>query len=107
MQQEEFIKLLSQLRIALFVVDEAHCISDWGHDFRPDYQRIHQLLNILPKNIGILATTATANNRVIEDIAKQLGNCEIIRGPLQRESLQLHKIHLPNTELKYAWLAKT
>lgn len=106
LQKDEFIKLLSQLRIALFVVDEAHCISDWGHDFRPDYRRIHQLLNILPKNIGILATTATANNRVIEDISNQLGNCEIIRGPLQRESLQLHKIHLPNTELKYAWLAK-
>lgn len=106
LQKEEFIQLLSQLRIALFVVDEAHCISDWGHDFRPDYRRIHHLLNILPKNIGILATTATANNRVIEDISNQLGNCEIIRGPLERKSLQLHKVHLPNTELKYAWLAK-
>ena len=106
LQKDEFIKLLSQLRIALFVVDEAHCISDWGHDFRPDYRRIHQLLNIFPKNIGILATTATANNRVIQDIAQQLGNCEVIRGPLQRESLQLHKVHSPTTELKYAWLAK-
>lgn len=79
LQKEEFIQLLSQLKIALFVVDEAHCISDWGHDFRPDYRRIRQLLNNLPSNIGVLATTATANNRVIEDVAKQLGDCEVIR----------------------------
>ncbi|MGE8000247.1 RecQ family ATP-dependent DNA helicase [Lysinibacillus sp. NPDC093190] len=106
LQKEEFIRLLSQLRIALFVVDEAHCISDWGHDFRPDYRRIKQLLDSLPSNIGVLATTATANNRVIQDVAKQLGDCEVIRGPLQRKSLKLHKIHLPTTELKYSWISK-
>ncbi|MEO4054464.1 RecQ family ATP-dependent DNA helicase [Solibacillus sp. CAU 1738] len=104
LQKEEFIQLLSQLKIALFVVDEAHCISDWGHDFRPDYRRIRQLLNNLPSNIGVLATTATANNRVIEDVAKQLGDCEVIRGPLLRESLNLHKIYLPTVEEKYAWI---
>ena len=104
LQKEEFIQLLSQLKIALFVVDEAHCISDWGHDFRPDYRRIRQLLNSLPSNIGVLATTATANNRVIEDVAKQLGNCEVIRGPLLRESLNLHKLYLPTLEEKCAWI---
>lgn len=106
LQKEEFIRLLSQLKVALFVVDEAHCISDWGHDFRPDYKRIKQLLDKLPSNIGVLATTATANNRVIQDIAMQLGDCEVIRGPLQRKSLKLHKIHLPTTELKYSWISK-
>lgn len=106
LQKEEFIRLLSQLRIALFVVDEAHCISDWGHDFRPDYRRIKQVLDSLPNNIGVLATTATANNRVIQDVAKQLSDCEIIRGPLQRKSLKLHKVHLPTTELKYSWISK-
>lgn len=106
LQKEEFMNLLSGLKVGLFVVDEAHCISDWGHDFRPDYRRIRNLLQILPKNIGILATTATANDRVIEDIAIQLGNCEIIRGPLIRKSIHLHKIHLPTAERKYAWLAK-
>lgn len=106
LQKEDFIQLLSQLKIGLFVVDEAHCISDWGHDFRPDYRRIHQLLQILPKNIAVLATTATANERVIADVANQLGDCEIIRGDLQRESLHLHKLYLPTTEKKYAWIAK-
>lgn len=106
LQKEEFIRLLSQLKVALFVVDEAHCISDWGHDFRPDYRRIKQLLDSLPSNVGVLATTATANDRVIQDVANQLGNCEVIRGPLLRESLHLHKIYLPTTEQKYAWILK-
>jgi ATP-dependent DNA helicase RecQ len=106
LQKVGFIQLLSQLKVGLFVVDEAHCISDWGHDFRPDYRRIHQLLQILPKNIAVLATTATANNRVIADVAEQLGDCEIIRGELQRESLYLHKIYLPTAEQKYAWIVQ-
>jgi ATP-dependent DNA helicase RecQ len=55
-------------KIGLFVVDEAHCISDWGHDFRPDYRRITRVLQSLPKNVPVLATTATANNRVVQDI---------------------------------------
>ncbi|WP_273129409.1 RecQ family ATP-dependent DNA helicase [Bacillus weihaiensis] len=106
LQNEDFVTLLSQLEIGLFVVDEAHCISDWGHDFRPDYRRIHHLLQILPENIAVLATTATANNRVVEDIVAQLGDCEVVRGDLQRESLHLHKIFLPTAEEKYAWIAK-
>jgi len=75
--------------VGLFVVDEAHCISDWGHDFRPDYRRIVGVLNALPPNIPVLATTATANDRVVEDVAVQLGNLGIARGPLVRESLRL------------------
>lgn len=104
LQKQEFVQLLSQLEVSLFVVDEAHCISDWGHDFRPDYRRINQLLQILPSNIAVLATTATANNRVVFDIVEQLGECEVIRGELQRESLYLHKLFLPTAEQKYAWI---
>ena len=81
--------------IGLFVVDEAHCISDWGHDFRPDYRRIVRILQALPKNIPVLATTATANNRVVDDITVQLGaNLKIFRGLLTRDSLQLQNIYL-------------
>ena len=73
-------------KVGLFVVDEAHCISDWGHDFRPDYRRIPQVLRAMPSDIPILATTATANNRVVEDIVTQLASGLVIqRGPLERE----------------------
>jgi ATP-dependent DNA helicase RecQ len=68
-------------KIGLFVVDEPHCISDWGHDFRPDYRRIVRILQALPPNIPVLATTATANNRVVNDILEQLSaNLRVIRG---------------------------
>jgi ATP-dependent DNA helicase RecQ len=77
-------------RIGLFVVDEAHCISDWGHDFRPDYRRIVRVLRALPPNVPVLATTATANDRVVTDLEEQLGpHLTTIRGPLTRESLNL------------------
>src|SRR5207245_4334908 len=82
--------------IGLFVVDEAHCISDWGHDFRPDYLRIARILQALPQNIPVLATTATANNRVVADVRTQLGpRVTVSRGPLVRESLRLQNISLP------------
>jgi ATP-dependent DNA helicase RecQ len=70
------------------VIDEAHCISDWGHDFRPDYRRLVRVLELLPSGVPVLCTTATANDRVIEDIQAQLG-AEFVtqRGPLARESL--------------------
>lgn len=67
-------------RIHFFVVDEAHCISDWGHDFRPDYQRIDRILRQLPANVAVLATTATANDRVVNDVAKQLGDGALLQG---------------------------
>jgi ATP-dependent DNA helicase RecQ len=94
-------------RIGLFVVDEAHCISDWGHDFRPDYRRIVRVLQALPQTIPALATTATANNRVVNDIITQLGaNLLISRGTLTRKSLQLQTLKLPSPAARMAWLAE-
>ncbi len=93
--------------IGLFVVDEAHCISDWGHDFRPDYRRIVRILRALPPNLPVLATTATANNRVVNDIVEQLGpRLSTIRGPLVRESLGLENIRIPSQAARLAWLAE-
>ena len=78
----------------LLVVDEAHCISDWGHDFRPDYRRLRTLLTELPPGVPVLATTATANARVSRDVAEQLGagtdgETLVLRGSLDRDSLHL------------------
>ena len=93
--------------IGLFVVDEAHCISDWGHDFRPDYRRIVEIIRMLPSNIPVLATTATANNRVVNDIRKQLGEDLLIsRGSLMRESLALQAIKLGGKEERLAWISE-
>lgn len=92
----------------LFVVDEAHCISDWGHDFRPDYRRIVRVLNALPGTIPVLATTATANDRVVADVISQLGrDIQLERGPLVRESLALQNITMPSPAARMAWLAQT
>ena len=94
--------------IGLFVIDEAHCISDWGHDFRPDYRLIIRVLQAMPSNVPVLATTATANNRVMEDVKAQLGdNIELIRGSLVRKSLKLQNISIPSPAARMAWLAKT
>ena len=99
--------VLGRINIGLFVVDEAHCISDWGHDFRPDYRRITRVLKLLPGNVPVLATTATANNRVVTDVADQLGGrLKIVRGPLLRESLSLQVIALPHQAARLAWLAE-
>jgi ATP-dependent DNA helicase RecQ len=93
-------------RVGLFVVDEAHCISDWGHDFRPNYRRIVRILRALPRTIPVLATTATANDRVVGDIVEQLGpNLEVQRGPLTRASLSLQNISLRSQAERMAWLA--
>jgi ATP-dependent DNA helicase RecQ len=90
----------------LVVVDEAHCISDWGHDFRPDYRRIRTLLEDLPAGTPVLATTATANERVIADVADQLGtDTLVLRGSLERESLHLAVLSLPSAAHRWAWLA--
>jgi ATP-dependent DNA helicase RecQ len=90
----------------LLVVDEAHCISDWGHDFRPDYRRIRTLLAELPTGIPVLATTATANARVSADVAEQLGaDVLVLRGSLDRESLRLGVVRLRTPELRLGWLA--
>jgi ATP-dependent DNA helicase RecQ len=98
----------------LLVVDEAHCISDWGHDFRPDYRRLRTLLAELPSGIPVLATTATANQRVTDDVAEQLGvhadgtsDAAVLvqRGTLDRESLRLGVVQLKTPEQRLAWLA--
>ncbi|WP_377319940.1 RecQ family ATP-dependent DNA helicase [Pimelobacter simplex] len=90
----------------LLVVDEAHCISDWGHDFRPDYRRIRTLLDDLPAGIPVLATTATANQRVTNDVAEQLGkDTLVLRGSLDRASLRLGVVRLKTAEQRLAWLA--
>lgn len=94
----------------LLVVDEAHCISDWGHDFRPDYRRLRTMLADLPPGVPVLATTATANARVTADVAEQLGtgagtDALVLRGPLDRESLSLGVLRLPDAAHRMAWLA--
>ena len=106
--------VLPQLAAAtgLLVVDEAHCISDWGHDFRPDYRRIRTLLGELPAGVPVLATTATANARVVADVAEQLAEdadgseTVVFRGSLDRESLRLGVLRLPTDAHRLAWLAE-
>jgi len=93
----------------LLVVDEAHCISDWGHDFRPDYRRIRSLLADLPAGIPVLATTATANARVVADVSEQLATGDdeqplVLRGDLDRDSLHLAVVRLPSNAQRLAWL---
>ena len=94
-------------RVAMLVIDEAHCISDWGHDFRPDYRRIERIARTLPPNVQMLGTTATANNRVLDDLTEVLGpNIQIMRGDLNRPSLLLQTIKLPSRVERLAWLAE-
>ena len=90
--------------IGLLVVDEAHCISDWGHDFRPDYRRLVNVLQRMPDNVPILGTTATANNRVVADVRTQLGEIGTQRGSLTRASLALQTMRLPTQAARLAWL---
>jgi ATP-dependent DNA helicase RecQ len=97
-------------RVGLLVVDEAHCISDWGHDFRPDYRRLQEMIARLPAGVAVLCTTATANDRVVADVAEQLqlghaGALKTYRGPLGRESLRLEVVDLPAQADRLAWLA--
>jgi ATP-dependent DNA helicase RecQ len=109
-------------RIGMLVVDEAHCISDWGHDFRPDYRRLRELIARMPPDVPVLATTATANSRVVADVAEQLGTAApgavgaptadsaagagvvTIRGPLARTSLRLGVLRLPDSTTRLGWL---
>ncbi|HEV7812554.1 MAG TPA: RecQ family ATP-dependent DNA helicase, partial [Leifsonia sp.] len=96
-------------RSGLLVIDEAHCISDWGHDFRPDYRRLRDLIATMPDGIPVLATTATANERVVADVAEQMGagahsDVLTLRGPLARKSLRLGVLTLPDAGARLAWL---
>jgi len=97
-------------RVGLLVVDEAHCISDWGHDFRPDYRRIAEMLERLPEGVPVLCTTATANDRVVADVEEQLSvgrsaGLRTYRGPLGRTSLRFEVVDLPSQADRLAWLA--
>jgi ATP-dependent DNA helicase RecQ len=117
--------------IGMFVVDEAHCISDWGHDFRPDYRRVVRIVSNLPPTVPVLATTATANDRVVQDIVEQLGHrppvrrprrlpwwltgerrerpaagLVVQRGPLARPSLRIQVMRLDDQAQRLAWLAE-
>ena len=97
-------------RVGLLVIDEAHCISDWGHDFRPDYRRVAEVLERLPGGVAVLGTTATANDRVVADVAEQLAigdgdSLRSYRGPLGRSSLRLEVVELPSQSDRLAWLA--
>ncbi len=94
-------------RIALLVIDEAHCISDWGHDFRPHYRLIERIVRSLPPNLRVLATTATANDRVLKDLEEILGpDLQVSRGALHRPSLALQTIDMPGQDARLAWLAE-
>ena len=104
----DFRPLLDDLakRVGMLVVDEAHCISDWGHDFRPDYRRLLTLIERLPAEVPVLATTATANDRVTADVAAQLGTDPLtLRGTLDRESLRLSVRSFAGSAERLAWLA--
>src|SRR4051794_5162497 len=108
--RDEMLPLFAA-RVGLLVVDEAHCISDWGHDFRPDYRRIADVLDALPAGVAVLGTTATANDRVVADVEAQLqrGSTEPLRtyrGPLGRRSLRLEVVELPAQADRLAWLAR-
>ncbi|HWS83448.1 MAG TPA: RecQ family ATP-dependent DNA helicase [Ktedonobacteraceae bacterium] len=98
---------VSQMRISMIVIDEAHCISTWGHDFRPDYRRIVRLLDALPENTAVLALTATANKRVEVDILQQMGiGVHVMRGTMLRSNLYLHVVHVQGDQEKLGYLAE-
>ena len=102
---EEIQTALPEIRIGLFVVDEAHCISDWGHDFRLQYGNLYKIINALPPNVPLLGTTATANDRVVADLKRQWGeNVYVSRGPLTRESLYIQILNHERRVQRYAWI---
>ncbi len=94
-------------QVGCLVIDEVHCISDWGHDFRPDYRRLARVIEQLPRGVPVLGATATANDRVVRDIGEQLGaDLLVVRGPLGRDSLALAVHDLPDPAARLAWLAE-
>jgi ATP-dependent DNA helicase RecQ len=109
--REKMLPMFAE-RVGLLVVDEAHCISDWGHDFRPDYRRIGDMLERLPDGVGVLCTTATANDRVVADVSEQLQagreteGLRTYRGALGRSSLRFETVDLPSQADRLAWLAQ-
>lgn len=106
-ENSEWVDAVQRMKLAMVVVDEAHCISQWGHDFRPPFRRIINLVRLLPKNLPVLATTATVTLRVQHDIEEQMaGELTVIRGNLLRDNLQLYVIKVNSEEEKMAWLGE-
>ena len=102
---DEVQAALPSIPIGLFVIDEAHCISDWGHDFRLEYTRLYRIIRQMPKTVPVLGTTATANDRVIADLKQQLGDdVYISRGELMRRSLSIQILPLSTSAERYAWI---
>lgn len=106
--KEDLYKLLrTKLNIGLFVIDECHCISDWGHDFRLQYGKLNRIISIMPEDVSVIGTTATANDRVIEDLKMTFGDdTYVVRGPLTRESLHIEILRLETKAERYAWIIK-
>lgn len=103
--REEVQSIIANVNLGLFVIDEAHCLSDWGHDFRREYSRLYNIIKMLPSSTPVLCTTATANNRVIEDLSEHLGKeIFVSRGDLMRKSLCLQVVLLQDRAERYAWI---
>lgn len=106
-ENSEWIEATRQMNLSMIVVDEAHCVSVWGHDFRPAFRRIINLINLLPEGLPVLATTATATKKAETDIAKQMGaNLSIIRGNLMRDNFRLYVIKVNSEDEKLIWLGQ-
>jgi len=106
-ENSEWIEATRQMKLSMVVVDEAHCISVWGHDFRPAFKRIINLVKLLPKNLPVLATTATATKRVEKDITEQIGNnISVLRGNLMRDNFRLYVIKVNSEDEKLIWLGQ-
>lgn len=104
---DDIQQVIGRINIGLFVIDEAHCVSDWGHDFRLDYSNIYKVLDKIPQNVPVLATTATANDRVVKDLEKQLGgDVYVSKGLLLRDNLSIQVLNLPTPAERYAWIAE-
>lgn len=107
LENEEWKTASRTMNFSMIVIDEAHCISVWGHDFRTDYRRINNLVKLLPQHIPVLSATATATKRVQKDIEQQIdGNLISIRGDLQRPNFQLYVIKVQSEDEKMIWLAQ-
>ncbi len=106
-ENDDWIEATRDMHLSMVVIDEAHCISVWGHDFRPAFRRIISLVKLLPAELPVLAVTATATKRVEEDVASQIGKeIKVIRGNLLRENLNLFVVKVKSEDEKLIWLAK-
>lgn len=106
-ENEEWVEATRQLKLSMVVVDEAHTISTWGHDFRPSFRRIINLVQLLPQSLPVLATTATATKKVQYDIEQQIGGrLTTIRGNLIRPNFQLQVVKVQSEDEKMIWLAE-